>query len=77
MEHGWIGPLTQTQIKVLCRYSAQFYVANQHATCTMDIRIAPNVSTSLYLCNCMKNEDHGFAIHFPLPQTTVFANFID
>jgi len=38
---------------------------------------APNVSTSPYLCNCMKNEEHEFAIHLPLPQIKVFANFID
>jgi hypothetical protein len=31
----------------------QFYLAKQHKTRIMDISIAPSVSTSLYLCNCI------------------------
>jgi hypothetical protein len=41
----------------------------------MNISIAPIVSTSLYLRNCLENDGHEFAIHLSLPQIKSLCQF--
>lgn len=71
-----ISPLAYThKIKALCRRNiVTFSLANQQLTRVVGSNISAHVSTSLYLHNCIINEEHEVAIYLPLSWDKNFSN---